>query len=739
MKCSKLRLLSFLGMIILTPFFPSFIVKASASTQDEPIIKILRSINAFISGEGGEDSQDGRDSNYKLPSFPRQKKYENGDRYKGGWKNKAPDGVGEMTYNNGDYYIGEWKKGCKEGTGRITYINGDVYEGEWKNNMKQGVGQMIYGNGDSYEGGWVNDQRSGKGVMKYASRDIYDGEWKENMRSGKGVMSYYHGNNYNGLWINDKPSGYGVLKNQNGDSVSGNWINGLLEEGEYVIKNKYTFKGRFNRMMINVSSDLGHGFKKGRLTEDEHNYLEGVWNGFNLDSGVVSIHKADLVVQGSINDGIFDGEITIPSKFSFVGTYDSKEANGHFIAGEYEFDGLMQQWFPAEGVLLSPKISIKIINGVCEYGYNNKKYSVASDYQSAEGLFNYLEKEVNKTNSFFEKYLKGKCFVNNREYDGPIRTKEVLYFTENGLAIKKWNNYYSRQESSSSNSKKGKGRRTCPVCYGEGEVFDEDWVTGIRTYHKCYICSGRGYITRDNAVGWTMTELEGDMVLLHTKVKDENGKWEYVDKLKGQGIFDYTVNGNVISFNGEQYVVKDGTLKHNKYSYNAQNLSDDDLIFLKNTISSASNKKAEIGGKEITHRLCNNELFLKVRIFKPQKKSQPTRQVAKESIKSVPTVDQSSFNNVVITCKTDFEKWFNSQLRYPEEAKENGVMGRVLAQFTVTRDGHVINARITRGVDPLLDNEVLRVINMCPKWGVDENNATDYDTTYEFPVTFFLN
>lgn len=749
MKCSKLRLLSFLGMIILTPFFPSFIVKASASTQDEPIIKILRNINAFISGEGGEDSQDGRDSNYKLPSFPRQKKYANGDRYKGGWKNKAPDGVGEMTYYNGDYYIGEWKKGCKEGTGRITYINGDVYEGEWKNNMKQGVGQMIYGNGDSYEGGWVNDQRSGKGVMKYASRDIYDGEWKENMRSGKGVMSYYRGNNYNGLWINDKPSGYGVLKYQNGDSVSGNWINGILEEGEYVIKNKYTFKGRFNQMMINVSSDLGHGFMKGRLTKDEHNYLDGEWHQFNMQSGKVCINNNGLIVQGDLSDGVFDGAISITTSsgnMSFNGTYVLfyKLAKGQFKVGKYEFTGTMKHWCPVEGCLSSPKVDINNKNAVIYCTSDNHTFSISNTKnKTAEEIFGLIENMISQNSDYYDKYFKDRYYINDRQYDGPIRTIEALYFSREGKVVRIWNNYINTDGIiGSSSSKKKKGTRICPVCNGEGTV--ENFNMGERSVNICYVCNGRGVIDEHNEFGNALADFKQDAfewaLYDSMKVKDKNGEWVYAKDLKGEDVFEYKLYRNSVSFNGADYVIKNNNISQTKNNriYESHNLSEDNLHIFQEVIG---HEPRGIDGDEIVRLLSKNELFNRLMIF-PQRESNITQaneinQPAKqETAKDESSVDQFSINYApdFIQDVDDFKKWFTANLRYPKELVENGVQGVIIAEFTVLNNGTIADVKIKRGIDPLIDNEVVKLIKLSPKW----INIDHKSVTYEFPISIKL-
>lgn len=86
----------------------------------------------------------------------------------------------------------------------------------------------------------------------------------------------------------------------------------------------------------------------------------------------------------------------------------------------------------------------------------------------------------------------------------------------------------------------------------------------------------------------------------------------------------------------------------------------------------------------------------------------------------------------------EFSKWVNSKLQYPEIAKENGVQGRVILQFTVNPDGSVSNVKVIRGVDSSLDKEAVRVVSMSPKWKPGKQRDRAVKVTYTFPVIFQL-
>ncbi len=87
----------------------------------------------------------------------------------------------------------------------------------------------------------------------------------------------------------------------------------------------------------------------------------------------------------------------------------------------------------------------------------------------------------------------------------------------------------------------------------------------------------------------------------------------------------------------------------------------------------------------------------------------------------------------------EFSKWVNEHKNYPEEAKKAGIEGRVTTQFTITKEGKLINVRILRGVHPLLDEEAIRVIESAPQiWKPGEKKGKPVDVTYTFPVIFKL-
>ncbi len=62
------------------------------------------------------------------------------------------------------------------------------------------------------------------------------------------------------------------------------------------------------------------------------------------------------------------------------------------------------------------------------------------------------------------------------------------------------------------------------------------------------------------------------------------------------------------------------------------------------------------------------------------------------------------------------KKWVYVYLKYPREAVEAGVQGRVLVNFVIDESGKVGNVRVIKGVSEALDAEAVRVISASPNW-----------------------
>lgn len=83
--------------------------------------------------------------------------------------------------------------------------------------------------------------------------------------------------------------------------------------------------------------------------------------------------------------------------------------------------------------------------------------------------------------------------------------------------------------------------------------------------------------------------------------------------------------------------------------------------------------------------------------------------------------------------------YLNQNIRYPAEAQENCVQGRVVVSFVVGKDGHISDVTVLRSVEPSLDKEAVRVIRNMPRWTPGKQGGEPVKVRYNVPVSFRLN
>ena len=114
----------------------------------------------------------------------------------------------------------------------------------------------------------------------------------------------------------------------------------------------------------------------------------------------------------------------------------------------------------------------------------------------------------------------------------------------------------------------------------------------------------------------------------------------------------------------------------------------------------------------------------------PETKADTQEPTSFSDIEVKPTFQGGDANN--------FALWVNSQLAYPEQAKNDQVQGRVMVQFTIGSDGVVRDAQVLRGVREDLDAEALRVISSSPKWEPGMQDGKAVPVSFICPVVYVL-
>ena len=72
--------------------------------------------------------------------------------------------------------------------------------------------------------------------------------------------------------------------------------------------------------------------------------------------------------------------------------------------------------------------------------------------------------------------------------------------------------------------------------------------------------------------------------------------------------------------------------------------------------------------------------------------------------------------------------------KFPEMARQMGIQGRVFVNFVIEKDGSISNVTVARGVDPLLDDEAVRVVKSLPKFQPAKQRGKAVRMQYTVPI-----
>lgn len=84
------------------------------------------------------------------------------------------------------------------------------------------------------------------------------------------------------------------------------------------------------------------------------------------------------------------------------------------------------------------------------------------------------------------------------------------------------------------------------------------------------------------------------------------------------------------------------------------------------------------------------------------------------------------------------QRHIQSHLRYPEVAKAMGLDGTVYLALQIDSLGALALVTVTRGVNPLLDAEALRVMHTFPNFDMPQAGNSDSNSLFHLPITFQL-
>ncbi len=233
--------------------------------------------------------------------------YENGDTYKGYWKDDLPHGEGTLTLTNqgGIEKKGLWNQGFLErsiekidrGTGILERIqksvfgqsqssekpleqgegsseeihpppcssdfqqlsrwpdkadlvfpDGTEYFGNHLDGVPQGYGFVRFPDGATYHGDFNKGDFHGRGILIFPEGDQYIGEFTEGERHGKGELKYANGDCYRGEFSKDKATGEGRIDYSEGGFYEGAVVDGKPHgRGWMKYPDKFFYEGEWKK------------------------------------------------------------------------------------------------------------------------------------------------------------------------------------------------------------------------------------------------------------------------------------------------------------------------------------------------------------------------------------------------------------------------------------------------------------------------------------------------------------
>ncbi|UKK57650.1 M56 family metallopeptidase [Prevotella communis] len=83
-------------------------------------------------------------------------------------------------------------------------------------------------------------------------------------------------------------------------------------------------------------------------------------------------------------------------------------------------------------------------------------------------------------------------------------------------------------------------------------------------------------------------------------------------------------------------------------------------------------------------------------------------------------------------------QFLRQEVKYPKEAEEKGLQGRVVVRYIIEKDGSISEVEIVKSVNEYLDAEAIRVVKAMPKWKPGKQNGEPVRVKFTIPVTFRL-
>lgn len=83
-------------------------------------------------------------------------------------------------------------------------------------------------------------------------------------------------------------------------------------------------------------------------------------------------------------------------------------------------------------------------------------------------------------------------------------------------------------------------------------------------------------------------------------------------------------------------------------------------------------------------------------------------------------------------------RFLAENIKYPQEAKDKNITGKVYVTFVVEADGSISNPRLLRDIGGGCGQEAIRVVKLMPRWNPGKEKGQPVRVQFNLPVSFSL-
>ncbi|HUX54734.1 MAG TPA: energy transducer TonB [Williamwhitmania sp.] len=84
----------------------------------------------------------------------------------------------------------------------------------------------------------------------------------------------------------------------------------------------------------------------------------------------------------------------------------------------------------------------------------------------------------------------------------------------------------------------------------------------------------------------------------------------------------------------------------------------------------------------------------------------------------------------------EVRKYIQNHVVFPKDIKAMGITGKVFVSFVVNTKGGISYVKVVRGLDPSLDEEVVKVVSNMPLWTPGKQHGRPANVSLTLPVVF---